>query len=65
MQGGVGLGLAIVAAIAKAHGGTCTVTPARRRTVFALRLPVVVDGDDEPAAELLDALDAAAGLASS
>jgi hypothetical protein len=34
-------------------------------TVFALRLPVAVDGNDEPAAELLNALDAATGLASS
>jgi signal transduction histidine kinase len=65
VHGGVGLGLAIVAAIAKAHGGTCTVERRGDETVFALRLPVVVDGDDEPAAELLDALDAAAGLASS
>jgi len=62
-QGGVGLGLAIVAAIAKAHGGTCTVERREAETVFALRLPVVVDGDDEPVAQLLDALDAAAGLA--
>ena len=37
---------------------------AGRGTVFALRLPVVVDGGDAPAAELLDALDAAAGVAS-
>jgi signal transduction histidine kinase len=64
-HGGVGLGLAIVAAIARAHGGSCTVERRDGETVFALRLPVVVDGDDEPAAELLDALDAAAGLASS
>ena len=63
-QGGVGLGLPIVAAIAKAHGGACTVERRQDETVFALRLPVVDDGDDEPAAELLDALDAAAGLAS-
>ena len=65
VHGGVGLGLAIVAAIAKAHGGTCTVERRQDETVFALRLPVVDDGDDEPAAELLDALDAAAGLATS
>jgi signal transduction histidine kinase len=37
--GGAGLGLAIVAAIAKAHGGSCTVRPQARGTVFALRLP--------------------------
>ena len=64
-HGGVGLGLSIVAAIAKAHGGTCAFVRRDTETVFALRLPVVVDGDDEPAAELLDALDAAAGLAPS
>jgi signal transduction histidine kinase len=37
--GGVGLGLAIVDAIAKAHGGSCTVTSAARGSIFALRLP--------------------------
>ncbi len=37
--GGAGLGLSIVAAIAKAHGGTCTVESRPGRTVFALRLP--------------------------
>jgi signal transduction histidine kinase len=42
-QGGVGLGLAIVDAIAKAHGGRCTVatndTAEGAVTTFALRLP--------------------------
>ena len=38
-DGGVGLGLSIAAAIANAHGGTCTVESGLRRTVFALRLP--------------------------
>jgi two-component system OmpR family sensor kinase len=38
-NGGVGLGLSIVAAIAKAHGGTCTLTPRARGTAVALRLP--------------------------
>ena len=38
-QGGVGLGLAIVDAIAKAHGGRCTVRTTRNGTIFALRLP--------------------------
>jgi signal transduction histidine kinase len=38
-QGGVGLGLAIADAIARAHGGRCTVTPLQRGTAFALRLP--------------------------
>ncbi|MGI9184893.1 MAG: sensor histidine kinase [Solirubrobacteraceae bacterium] len=37
--GGVGLGLAIVDAIAKAHGGVCTVASTPRGTVFALSLP--------------------------
>jgi signal transduction histidine kinase len=38
-QGGVGLGLAIVDAIAKAHGGRCTVRGVANGTIFALRLP--------------------------
>jgi len=38
-HGGVGLGLAIVDAIAKAHGGTCAVRSARNGTTFSLRLP--------------------------
>ena len=36
--GGVGLGLAIVDAIAKGHGGRCTVTTPGKGSVFALRL---------------------------
>jgi hypothetical protein len=35
----VGLGLAIVDAIAKAHGGSCTVTSSPRGSTFALMLP--------------------------
>jgi signal transduction histidine kinase len=38
-KGGVGLGLAIVDAIAKAHGGRCTVRNAENGATFALRLP--------------------------
>ena len=38
-HGGAGLGLAIVAAVAKAHGGSCSVTPRRRGTTFGLWLP--------------------------
>ena len=38
-NGGAGLGLSIVATIAKAHGGTCTVKSGPSGTVFALRLP--------------------------
>ena len=37
--GGVGLGLAIVDAIAKAHGGRCTVRNTGHGTVFGLQLP--------------------------
>jgi len=37
--GGVGLGLAIVDAIAKAHGGRCTVQNTGHGSIFALRLP--------------------------
>jgi signal transduction histidine kinase len=37
--GGAGLGLAIVAAIAGAHGGSCSVRPLHQGTLFALRLP--------------------------
>jgi signal transduction histidine kinase len=37
--GGVGLGLAIVDAIAKCHGGRCTVSSTGRGSTFALSLP--------------------------
>jgi signal transduction histidine kinase len=37
--GGVGLGLAIVDAIAKRHGGRCTVTSTQGGSVFGLELP--------------------------
>jgi signal transduction histidine kinase len=36
---GVGLGLAIVAAVAKSHGGSCTVSSTSNGSVFALHLP--------------------------
>jgi signal transduction histidine kinase len=39
VHGGVGLGLAIVDAIAKAHGGRCTVRTTKASTTFALRMP--------------------------
>jgi two-component system OmpR family sensor kinase len=39
-QGGAGLGLAIVAAIARSHGGSCTVARRPRGTMFTLHLPV-------------------------
>lgn len=38
-QGGVGLGLAIVDAIAKAHGGRCFVTASATGSTFSLALP--------------------------
>ena len=38
-DGGVGLGLAIVDAIARAHGGSCTVASAGAGATFVLRLP--------------------------
>jgi signal transduction histidine kinase len=37
--GGVGLGLAITDAIAKAHGGGCSVTSTEMGSIFALHLP--------------------------
>jgi signal transduction histidine kinase len=37
--GGVGLGLAIVDAVARAHGGSCAVLPGDRGACFALELP--------------------------
>jgi two-component system OmpR family sensor kinase len=39
-RGGAGLGLAIVAAVARAHGGRCSVQPLPRGTAFRLHLPV-------------------------
>ena len=39
-EGGAGLGLAIVTAIAKAHGGTISARPGERGAVFELRLPL-------------------------
>jgi signal transduction histidine kinase len=37
--GGAGLGLAIVDAVAKAHGGECSVESSERGARFVLRLP--------------------------
>ena len=47
-NGGVGLGLSIVDAIARAHGGTCTVSARSRGTVFVLRLPGFRPSSDSP-----------------
>lgn len=46
--GGVGLGLAIVDAIVKAHGGSCTVRSTPSGSIFALHLPNFVATDSEP-----------------
>jgi signal transduction histidine kinase len=45
-QGGAGLGLAIVDAIAKAHGGSCSAQNSGKGTVFSLRLPGFVPAAD-------------------
>jgi signal transduction histidine kinase len=55
--GGVGLGLAIVDAVAKAHGGSCTVTPRKKGTVFALRLPDFQRSTEQDAPPALEALE--------
>jgi two-component system OmpR family sensor kinase len=54
--GGVGLGLAIVNAVAIAHGGSCTVTPRRKGTVFSLRLPDFQRSAELAAPPMLDPL---------
>jgi signal transduction histidine kinase len=45
-DGGVGLGLAIVDAIAKRHGGRCTVTSTPSGSTFALALPGFTPAQD-------------------
>jgi signal transduction histidine kinase len=47
-RGGAGLGLAIVAAVARAHGGRCSVKALQRGTAFRLHLPVRVPLDKAP-----------------
>jgi signal transduction histidine kinase len=47
-RGGAGLGLAIVAAVARAHGGRCSVKSLPRGTAFRLHLPVRVAPDRAP-----------------
>ncbi len=51
--GGVGLGLAIVDAIAKGHGGGCTVTSTERGSIFALHLPKFIPTASELPAPIL------------
>jgi signal transduction histidine kinase len=46
---GLGLGLAIVDAIAKAHGGSCTLEPSERGSTFAIRLPGYRSADEAAA----------------
>jgi signal transduction histidine kinase len=47
-RGGAGLGLAIVAAVARAHGGRCSVKSLPRGTSFRLHLPVRAAALDAP-----------------
>jgi two-component system sensor histidine kinase BaeS len=48
-DGGVGLGLSIVDAIARAHGGRCTVSTSARGSTFTLVLPGFRAVPDTPA----------------
>ncbi len=47
-RGGAGLGLAIVAAVARAHGGRCSVKRLPRGTAFRLHLPLRVASAGAP-----------------
>jgi signal transduction histidine kinase len=49
-RGGAGLGLAIVSAVARAHGGRCSVHPLEQGTAFRLHLPVRAAPEAAPAA---------------
>jgi signal transduction histidine kinase len=61
--GGVGLGLAIVDAIVRAHGGRCTVASSGHGSTFALRLPVDAGRRAEAAPpSMVDAAPALVGL---
>jgi two-component system, OmpR family, sensor kinase len=52
--GGVGLGLAIVDAIAKGHGGKCTVVNSGRGAIFSLQLPSAASASPESPASIED-----------
>ncbi len=52
--GGVGLGLAIVDAVARAHGGTCTASSTSDGATFALRLPRFQPSEQQDAAPTLE-----------
>jgi signal transduction histidine kinase len=54
--GGVGLGLAIVDAIAKAHGGGCAVRNTGHGSIFALRLPTFAAAGTQSTAKALSTL---------
>ncbi|HZD86443.1 MAG TPA: HAMP domain-containing sensor histidine kinase [Gaiellaceae bacterium] len=66
-RGGAGLGLAIVSAVARAHGGGCSVHPLADGTAFRLHLPVRTAPEAAPAATPVlgegEGTGAAAGLA--
>src|SRR5262252_6986717 len=47
-RGGAGLGLALVAAVARAHGGSCSVKSLPRGTAFRLHLPLRAAPDRVP-----------------
>jgi two-component system OmpR family sensor kinase len=49
-RGGAGLGLAIVSAVTRAHGGRCSVHPLPEGTAFRLHLPVAGVGAAAPTA---------------
>jgi signal transduction histidine kinase len=60
-DGGVGLGLAIVDAIAKGHGGRCTVTNTGHGSIFALQLPSFTPLESPGSASPADSLSGAGG----